>query len=73
MAWNKAGNIQGPPGPAGDDHVFVGPDAPANGEEIWVDTDDTTGSGGWKRWLGTQAEYDALTAKDPFTLYAVVG
>lgn len=27
----------------------------------------------WGRWAGTQAEYDALGAWDPNTLYAIVG
>jgi hypothetical protein len=26
----------------------------------------------WKMWSGTQAEYDAIATKDPFTLYAIV-
>lgn len=27
----------------------------------------------WKRWTGTQAAYDAITTKDPNTLYVIVG
>jgi hypothetical protein len=26
----------------------------------------------WKSWSGTQAEFDAIATKDPFTLYAIV-
>jgi hypothetical protein len=31
-----------------------------------------SGAGGWKKWTGTQAEYDAVAAKDPDTLYVIV-
>lgn len=29
------------------------------------------GADGWARWIGTQAEYDAVDPKDPNTLYVV--
>jgi hypothetical protein len=29
--------------------------------------------GGWGKWTGTQAEYDALAVKDPGTIYAITG
>lgn len=28
-------------------------------------------AGKWTRWVGTQAQYDALPTKDPNTLYVV--
>jgi hypothetical protein len=40
------------------DHVHALPDA----AEV----------GAWKKWTGTQAEYDAIATKDPNTLYVVV-
>jgi hypothetical protein len=50
-----------------------------NGYEIMTLSSLTTASmrslaaGMWKKWTGTQAAYDALTVKDPGTLYAVTG
>jgi hypothetical protein len=28
---------------------------------------------GWHKWTGTQAQYDAISAKDPGTLYVITG
>lgn len=36
-------------------------------KEAW-----TTIASGWKRWSGTQAEYDAIAEKDPDVLYVIV-
>lgn len=42
---------------------------------LWVDIDDTSVSSSqfWRSWTGTQAAYDAISAKDSSTLYVVVG
>jgi Collagen triple helix repeat (20 copies) len=66
---------QGNQGPAGAaDEIFVGPSDPGVGGtwEFWYDNDAPTPTPGV--WLQmTQAAYDALTPKDPNTLYVIVG
>lgn len=48
-----------------------GPPASALGA-LWIDTDETAVYG--PKWQQlTQAAYDALTPKDPNTLYVVIG
>lgn len=57
-AWVDVGVLQGPPGQDG----ATGPQGPKG---------DTGDAGIW--WSGTQVEYDAISTKDPDTLYVVIG
>lgn len=54
--------------------VYEQPSAPASPSvgALWIDTDETAVYG--PKWLAlTQAAYDALTPKDPSTLYLITG
>jgi len=62
---------QGPPG-VGIDEVFIGPDAPTGAEELWYDSDATATPVSSPVIILSQAQYDALSVKDPLTLYAIV-
>lgn len=48
------------------------PDVPRDVEALALAVDADVQGNVWKRWVGTQAEYDAIVSKDPTTLYVVV-
>ena len=62
--WLNVGPIQGPQGETG----AQGPQG-LKGDK--GDKGDTGDAGLW--WSGTQVEYDAISPKDPNTLYVVIG
>lgn len=64
----------GPQGPIGPDEVLVTNTPPTDMTvDFWL-APDTAGTGDikWTRWYGNQAQYDAISTKDPNTLYVVV-
>jgi hypothetical protein len=78
---------QGPEGPPGNDGADgdTGPMGPAGtvkegateppdlvNKDLWWNPDDSGELEVWKRWYGTQAEYDAIPVKDPNVLYVVI-
>lgn len=63
-SWLDIGPMQGPQGEQGVQGI-------QGIQGIQGDKGDTGDAGQW--WSGTQAEYDAITTKDPAVLYVVVG
>ena len=63
--------LQGLQGILGDQGIYIGASAPANTSILWADTS-SPGTAMTYVLVLSQAEYDAIATKDPFTLYVVV-
>jgi hypothetical protein len=63
--------LQGLQGILGDQGIFIGASPPANTSILWADTS-SPGTAMTYVLVLSQAEYDSIAVKDPFTLYVVV-